>query len=229
MDGYTEEKKRKFTFGRLIKILILVASAAVYLIFFARFFVSCESEIADDLFLDRDTAELFQDLDTDLPFYHYQPVSWTNEDGSVQITNIFYIEKTGDLQLTVRSRDDIFDKKSGEYPFSFKIRVSGEDESETEAVPTMRVQERHGYTYARLAVDGIVSDHGEMVEIELETYDEEGNSHITTDTEIKGGTEVWLDIFDSETGTKLHTFEIAGKRVNRARVRRSTVDVVIVD
>ena len=66
------------------------------------------------------------------------------------------------------------------------------------------------------------------IEVELETFDEEGNSVITTDTEIKGGTEVFLDIFNLD-GERLYTFELAGKDVDRARIRRTKVEVSVID
>ncbi len=229
MDETRETKRGKITFGKVFKYLLLAASAAVYLVFFARFFVSCDAEIADDFYLDPESAEIFSDLDRDLPFYHYQPESWTSEDGYVQITNIYYLEQTGDLQMTVRSRDEIYEKENGEYPFEFKIRVVGEDELESEQTPVRVTETRMGYTYVRLCAENVVSDHGEVVEVELETYDEQGNSVITTDTEIKGGTEVFLDILDSETHERLFTFTVAGKNSNRARIRRSTVDLVVTD
>ncbi len=225
MDGFDTEQKRKSPFKTLFKILLFGASVAVYLIFFIRFFVSCDADIADDVFLDKESARLFSDLERDMPFYHYQPLSWTNEDGSVQLSNIFYIEDFKNLQLTVRSRDDIFNKESDAYPFTFEIRVSGDEEKTV--VPIVRVENRYGYTYARLEATDILSSQGEEVIFEVETFDEEGNSVVTQESEIKGGTEVHLDIFSSETGDKLHTFVIAGKNVSRARIRRSTVDVVI--
>lgn len=227
MDEFDMEQKRKNPLKTLFKFLLFGASVAVYLIFFIRFFVSCDAKIADDVFLDKESAALFSDLEQDMPFYHYQPLSWTNEDGSVQLSNIFYIEDFKNLQLTVRSRDDIFNKESDEYPFTFEIRVSGE-EGKT-VTPVVRVENRYGYTYARLEVQDVLSSHGEEVLYEIETFDEEGNSVITEEREIKGGTEVHLDIFSSKTGDKLHTFVIAGKNVSRARIRRSTVDVVIAE
>ncbi len=220
-----KEPRRRFTLRKLFKILLFSASALVYIVFFIRFFVSCDAKITNDLFLDRETAEKFLNLDVDYPFYHYQPEAWTNDDGSIQISNIFYIEDNGNLHLTVRTRDDRFE--TDRYPFEFKITVTGESEAELE--PEMRTETRHGYTYARLFVNGVVSDHGEVVEVELESYDEKGNSVITKDTEIKGGTEVGLDIYDSKTGEKLYTFAVAGKNVNRARMRRSTADVVVIE
>lgn len=226
MDGFDTEQKRKRPFKTLFKILLFGASIAVYLIFFVRFFVSCDADIADDVFLDKASAEKFCDLENDLHFYHYQPLSWTNEDGSVQLSNIFYIEDFKNLQLTVRSRDDIFNKDSDAYPFTFEIRVSGDEEKTV--VPTVRVENRYGYTYARLEVRDVLCAQGEEVLFEVTTFDENGNSVVTQDSEIKGGTEVHLDIFSSKTGDKLHTFVVAGKNVSRPRIRRNTVDVVII-
>ncbi|MBQ9976128.1 MAG: hypothetical protein IJP16_06415 [Clostridia bacterium] len=220
-----DTEKRKFSFKRLMKYLVLIIAALVYLIFFARLFETRDPKLAETVYLTAEESAVFKNLDEDFSLYHYQPVSWTAEDGSVTVTNIHYLEDLSKLQLTVRHRSDIYDE-GGEYPFTFKLRVTGVEDFET--VPVTFVEDRSKYTWTRLCADGILSDHGEEVEVELETFDEEGNSIITTDTEIKGGTEVFLDIFNLD-GERLYTFELAGKDVDRARIRRTKVEVSVID
>lgn len=219
-----EQEKRKFGFKKLIKITVLIISAAVYLIFFARLFESRDPSVANRMYLNAEEAERFDDLNSELPLYHYQPTSWTAEDGSVTITNIYYLEDFSKLQFTVRHRNDIY--TDGDYPFGFKVRVTGEVDSES--VPVIYTDSRSKYTWARVCAENIVSDHGEEVEVELETFDEQGNSVITTDTEIKGGTEIFLDIYNAD-GERLFTFELAGKNVDRARIRRNKIDVSVIN
>ena len=218
-----EEKKKKITVRKILKYIVFSISAAVYIVFFVRFFVSCDADITDDVFLTPEQKIKFEDLSLDYPLYHYQPTAWTSDDGTVQIKNIYYLEPINTLELTVRHRIDAYNPNSDTYPFTFKVRVSGDVEYET--VPEIKLETRYGYTYARLIAEGIVSDHGETVTAEVETFDENGNSVISTETEIKGGTQVHLDIL-SLSGERLFTFEIAGKGVvNYARIRRSGVDI----
>jgi hypothetical protein len=221
-------EKRKFSFKKALKYILFSISAAVYIIFMARLFESCDPKIADRVYLDAQTAELFEDLTTEFPVYHCQPVSWTSEDGSIIIENIFYLEPVNKLQLTVRHRNDIYTADGEDYPFSFRVRVEGEDEFELETEPEFETDSKSKYTWARLMADGITVDKGETVEVELETFDEHGNSVVTTETEIKGGTSVYLDIYDL-SGVRLYTFELAGKNVDWARIRRNKIDVVVAD
>ena len=173
-----EESTRKFTFKKLIKIIIFSISALVYLIFFARFVESCDVSIANDVYLKGTDYDRFVNLDEDFPFYHYQPQAWTAEDGSVTVTNVYYIEKIENLQLTVRHRNDIY---SGETPFEFEIRVVDENGDVIKSVtPEQKVDSRSKYTWTRLYTDGIVSVEAEEREVEYETFDENGRSVITT-------------------------------------------------
>ncbi len=229
-----EDGKKKFSFGKLVKIIFFSISAAVYIIFFARFIESCDTKIADDIYLEEADYESFVNLDADYPLYHYQPQAWTAEDGSVTVTNVYYIENLDSLHLTVRHRNDIY---GGDKPFEFKIRVEGIDEFEAELVPETRVDSRSKYTWTRLSADGVVCREAEEVEVEYETFDERGNSIITTAIEYRGGTKVYLDIYN-DNGDKLYTFQLTGiaeiddgedvitRKIDRVRIRRGKADVI---
>lgn len=229
-----EDEKKKFSFGKLVKFIFFSISAAVYIIFFARFIESCDTKIADDIYLEKSDYESFVNLDADYPLYHYQPQSWTAEDGSVTVTNVYYIENLDSLHLTVRHRNDIY---GGEVPFEFKIRVEGIEELKAEVIPERRVDSRSKYTWSRLSADGIVCREAEDVEVEYESFDERGNSVITTAVEYRGGTKVYLDIYNLD-GDKLYTFQLAGvaevddgediitRKIDRVRIRRGKADVI---
>jgi len=228
-----DKEQNKFTLRRALKYIAVSISAAIYIVFAVRLFTACDADITDDVYLDAERAELFEDLDTDLPIYHFQPISWTSDDGSVQIKEVYWIEPFSNLQLTVRHRDDVYTRPDGLYPFDFKLRVeSTDDESavfEAEVEPRVWKETRYGYTYARLSAEDIVCVDGEKVYYEYETFDEEtGLSSITTDTELKGGTIVYLDIFDL-AGEKIYTFEVAGRNIDRTRMRRGSIDVTVVE
>ena len=227
-----ETETKKFTVRRVLKYIAISISAAIYIIFSVRLFTACDADMADDVYLDAERAKQFEDLDTDLAVYHFQPVSWTSDDGSVQIKNVYWIEPFSNLQLTVRHRDEIYSRPDGLYPFDFKLRVEGTDDEtaiyEVDVTPSVWKETRYGYTYARLSAEDIVCVDGEKVYVEYETFDAEtGLSSITTETEIKGGTKVYLDIFDL-SGEKIYTFEVAGRNVDRTRIRRGGIDVAVV-
>ena len=225
--SFDKKPRKKMTFTRALKYFVLSLSAAVYIMFFVRFFVSCDSKISDDVYLTEKQAEKFQNLDVILPVYHYQPVEWVTEDGGIEVKNIYYIEDYNSLQLTVKSKDKI-NGYDGERPFEFKLRVTGDKENEKEIVPRVYTDKRFGYTHMRLVADEAVCDMGKSVEVPITTYDAEGNPTASTETEIKGGTQVYLDVY-SLGGERICTFEVAGKNTARAQIRRAGIDVNITD
>ncbi len=230
MDTQNEKKVRRIRPGRIIKISLYVCAAIVYTVFLIRIFVSCDSKITDDIYLDKSRSEKFLDLDEDIAIYNYQPVSWTSDDGTVQIKDVHYIPEYETLFLTVRHKTETYDDGE-EYPFKFVIRTESESDGTKESVPEIVTDVRFGYTYARLSAEEIVSDHGEKVVYTREEFADDGTITTSEVTQIKGGTRVWLDIYDN-SGEKLFTFEIAGKNedaVNRTRIKRKNVDVVVRD
>ncbi len=236
------EENKKITPWKIIKWMFMLTSLLVYLLVFTRLFVACDADISDDIILTSVEKEAFENLDTDYPLYSCQPMSWTNEEGTIQIKNIYYIEPISELQLTVRYRISEFDKDTTT-PFVFKIRVV-EDDSQLEtdgelyeadlSGKTLEGTEyysesRFDYKYVRLCTPGVTIDDGESVTERIQLVDEDGNVSYTTKTTVEGGNRIYLDIYDSETEELLYSFVVAGKTVGENRVRRSKVDVRIVD
>ena len=239
-----EEKTRKITLRKIIKWILLTVSLLVYCFTFARIFVSCDAEISDDILLTATEKSEFENLSVDYPLFNYQPSSWTNDDGSVQIKNIHYIESIKELQLTVRYKKSEFENKTNT-PFEFKIRIADGDtsvkaeedeklyQSDLEGITLESVEgiaeTRFDYEYIRLCASGVEIDNGESKTERVQIVDEDGNVTYTTKTTIEGGNKVYLDIYDSETDELYYSFVVAGKGVSSARLRRSKVDIRIID
>ncbi len=240
-----EEKERKITPWKIFKWTLLTISFLVYLLVFVRIFVSCDADISDDIILTSAENKDFENLDIDYPLFNYQPTSWTNEEGTLQIKNIYYIEPISELQLTVRYRISTFDTKENQKPFEFKIRVTESDETvkseekvslfeEDLSGVTLKgtefyTESRYDYKYIRVCAPGIEVDDGETKTEKVQTVDENGNVSYSTKTVTEGGNKVYLDIYDSETKELLYSFVVAGKTVGGIRTRRSKVDVRITD
>lgn len=225
-----EEKTRKITFWKVIKWIFIAISILVYLLTFTRIFVSCDADISDDIILTSEEKKDFENLNIDYPLFNYQPTSWTNEDGSIQIKNIYYVEPISELQLTVRYRISYYDKKTDDTPFYYQIRVvEGEDNETVYNNLEYHVDSRYDYKYIRICADDIVINDGERVTNRVQRIDEEGNITYETVSEIIGGNKVYLDIYDSENDELLYSFVVAGRSLSGARVRRNECDTRVID
>ncbi len=240
-----EEKERKITLWKIFKWTLLTISFLVYLLVFVRIFVSCDANISDDIILTSEENKDFENLELDYPLFNYQPTSWTNEEGTLQIKNIYYVEPISELQLTVRYRISTFDTDNNQKPFEFKIRVTDGDETvksdekvslfeedlpgETLKGTEFYTESRYDYKYIRMCTPNIKVDDGETKTERVQTVDENGNVSYSTKTVTEGGNKVYLDIYDSETKELLYSFVVAGKTVGGVRTRRSKVDVRITD
>ncbi len=225
-----EEKVRKITFWKVIKWVAMAISALVYIVSLWRIFVSCDADLSDDIILTSEEKTAFEDLDLDYPLYNYQPISWTSDDGTIQIKNIYYLEPISELQLTVRYRISSYETDENEKPFYYNIRVVNEDESETVYDDLeSHTETRFNYKYIRLCADEIKVDGGEKQTSRVQRVDEEGKTTYETVTETVGGNKVYLDIYDSESDELLYSFVVAGKTVSGVRTRRTKVDTRIIN
>lgn len=224
-----EEKTKKITLWKITKWTLMLISILVYALAFTRIFVSCDANISDDIILTSQEKRDFDNLDKDYPLYNYQPLSWTSDDGTVQIKNIYYLEPIQELQLTLRYRISTYEKEKGMIPFYCKIRVTEGDEEITFENLETHFESRYNYGYIRLCIDGIVIDDGKKVTSKAQRVDDEGNVTYETVTEIVGGNKVSLDIYDAGTDELLFTFSIAGKPLEGVRTRRNKVDTRIIE
>lgn len=225
-----EEKTRKITFWKVIKWTFILISVIVYVLAMWRIFVSCDADISDDIILTSEEKKDFENLDIDYPFYNYQPLSWTNDDGTIQIKNVYYLQPINELQLTVRYRISSYDTKENKTPFYYKIRVVESDESEVVFEDLeMHTESRFDYKYNRLCIENIVIDEGEKVTNKVQRVGGDGEVTYESVTETVGGNKVYLDIYNSEDDELLYSFIIAGKTLNGVRTRRNKVDTRIID
>ncbi|MBE6700455.1 MAG: hypothetical protein E7582_00995 [Ruminococcaceae bacterium] len=228
-----EEKERKITPWKIVKWTFLGISILVYAVIFTRIFVSKDAKISDDIILTTDEKSAFEDYEKDYPVYHYQPTAWMNENGSLQIKNINYLEPIKELQFTVRYRISTFETKDKKSPLIFKIRSVAEvDGVEAELVfenLEFHTETRYEHKYIRICCPNITIDDGEKKTYKAQRIDKDGNVTYETVTETVGGTNVYLDVYDAESGEHLYIFSLAGKDVNNSRVRRKKLDVRIID
>ena len=219
-----EEKTQKITLWKITKWVLMLISILVYVLAFTRIFVSCDAKLSDDIILTPEEKRDYDNLDLDYPLYNYQPLSWTSDDGTVQIKNIYYLEPISELQLTLRYRISTYEKEKGVIPFYCKVRATEGDEEKVFENLETHFESRYNYGYIRLCIDDIVIEDGKKVISKAQRVDEDGNVTYETVTEIVGGNKVSLDIYDTETDELLFTFAVAGKPLEGIRTRRNKVD-----
>lgn len=240
-----EENQRKITPWKIIKWTVLSISILVYAVTFTRIFVSCDADISDDIILTAEEKADFENLDVDYQLFNYQPASWTNEEGTIQIKNIYYLEPISELQLTVRYRISTYDTEESQTPFEFKLRVV-EDDSKVvtdgdtplyeEDLPgeviealEMHTQSRFDYKYIRICASDVTVEDGVKKTERVQLVDEDGNVTYSTKTVTEGGNKVYLDIYHNDSKELLYSFVVAGKTVGGVRTRRNKVEVKIID
>lgn len=238
-----EENTKKITPWKIIKWTFLLISLLVYLLVFTRLFVACDADISDDIILSSAEMTDFENMDMDYHLFNYQPSSWTNEEGTIQIKNIYYLKPISEIQLTVRYRKSSFETEENKEPFTYSIRVTENDEKISSETPLyaedldgivaegteIYTEDRYNYRYVRICAPEITVDDGVQKTERVQTVDTDGNVTYSTKTVTEGGNKVYLDIFDSETRELLYSFVIAGKNVGGTRTRRNKVDVRIID
>lgn len=236
-----EENEKKVTPWKILKWTLMGISALVYLLVFIRLFAACDADISDDIILTKAEKAVFDDYDKDYKLFNYQPGSWTNEEGTIQIKNIYYVEPISEVQLTVRYKISSFEKE----PFEYGVRVVDGEEKPLEQTEKalyredlpgehidgveIRTESRYNYSYVRICAPGIKVDDGVTTTERTQIVDEDGNVEYGTNTVTTGGNKVYLDLYDSKTGELLYSFAVAGRGMGGARVRRNKVEVRVVD
>lgn len=233
----SNKKKRRFfkdeemtplkIIGKLFKCFMAVLIISIYLFFFVRIFVSCDADVVDEVYLSQEMAEIYDNRSEEFTVLLYEPVSWTNDDGSLQIKNIIYIPRAENLHIAIKYNTKKFDTE----PSRFVLRkTTGDGENAVETVYNVSKyveEQRYNYGYIRLCYEDVTVYDGEIIEKEVEKYDEQLDIFYTEIVKsIEGGDKVYLDIYD-ENGELLYTFTVAGKTIGGRKISRDKVDVVI--
>jgi hypothetical protein len=123
-----------------------------------------------------------------------------------------------------------YDTAENKNPFYYNVRIVDSEDKET-VIDNLEIHsdKRYNHKYIRLIAKGVAVDNGEKVTSPVQRVDEEGNVSFETTTETIGGNKVYLDIYDSTTDELQYSFVIAGKTLEGVRVRRSKVDVKVID
>ncbi len=222
-----EEVRKRSRIGKMIKICAIVISLFFYLFFLTRIFMSRDADIADDIYLDEHYHEEFMDKSSDFQLLLYEPLSWTNDEGTVQLKNIHYMPEAKRLEITVKYNMNYFGDTTDPLPFAFALRKVTGDKTITAEDPAVYFESRYSYGYIRICFDNIEIDDGEKEQRESQEYDEElGIDYTKVETVTVGGDKVYLDIYGGGGGEKQYSFIVAGKTVGARRIKRSSVDLV---
>ena len=171
---YDEEKKPSVA-KRIFKAIAVCLMAAVYIVLFVRFFVSCDSSVMKQLIKTDETERIFRE-NGDVEIRQYEIRNWYKsiDDGRIlSLDNLYWLPETDNLQVSVKFNKKMLADPDRVYtaedlPFDFVL----EDENLTKYTDYTAVYaERYSFGYIRLNFSGV------SLEIDGET-DEDGNTAV---------------------------------------------------
>ncbi len=179
----TEEKKTSNA-KKLFKAVAFSIILAVYIIFFIRFFISCDSNIADEILKTPEIIAAYEEDPANFEIRQYEITDWyksksrageaENDKGGklLSVSELYYIPKTNNLQITVKFNLDILKNRDTEYSkdkLPFKIYLEDEERNIYNMFSSVKYDERYSFGYIRICFDGI------SLEKEDGSLDEDGS------------------------------------------------------
>lgn len=155
-----EMEKKPSVAKKLFKAVAYALMAAVYLILFIRFFVSCDSSVMKEIVKTPAIEEAYAREKDSFEIRQYEIRDWYKsiDDGKLlSVDNLYYIPETHNLQVSVKFNKKILPEPDAAYsaenlPFSFYL------EDETLAVYTdysALYDQRFSFGYIRLNFENI--------------------------------------------------------------------------
>lgn len=206
MNDYTNEnadifdepqKKKGFTFGKLIKWICLAFIIAVCAILFARCYMYNDSPIVKKVITDSKFTDAYNADKENFEVLQYGiKSSWVaiKENRLIEFNYLYYVPKTEQLQFSVKYNLDLPGEDVG-LPFKFKLTDSDGNEYTSY---TYEFEKRYGYGYYRLCFDGIKLENDNTAEtdknksytVTIEMKDADGNYSELCTNEIYNGSTV---------------------------------------
>ena len=186
MDAYTDydgsiDQEPKTRFGKIIRAIFLSISIFLYAVIFLRFFVSCDSNLASVVLLDRDLKNDRDETILGLPRHYdyiynvaksrnksvdfsvlrYDITTARDKDGRIQIKYVTYLKRSEALQLTVKFNTDYHPLDSnGKIPYKFVIMTSVKEKTVYTPADFIFEESRFSYHYARMCFKDLKKEVG---------------------------------------------------------------------
>lgn len=165
----TDGRKKPSVMKRIFKTAAIAIIVGVYAVFCVRFFVSCDSQIADEILKTPAIAAAHEANPDGFEIQNYEITDWYKsknrggEEGDgggklLSVSELYYIPETDNLQVTVKFNLDILkirDIKYSSESLPFKIYLEDEEQNKYYDYSAVKYDERYSFGYIRICFDGI--------------------------------------------------------------------------
>ena len=211
MDEYINEgadifneppKKKGFTFGKLIKLIMLLLIITVYGILFARCMMSNDSPLVKKVLVDEEFLEAYQENTENFQVLQYGiRESWAaiRDNRLIEFNYLYYVPMARQMQFSVKFNLDLPQCEYDEaIPFKFRLHDSDGNEYTDYSYEYTK---KYNFGYNRLCFKGIdlekadeLDENGTRVRNKYTLYvdmvDKNGNYSEISATQIYDGSEV---------------------------------------
>lgn len=164
------EEKKPSVIGKIFKAVACAIIAAIYIILFIRFFVSCDSEIVDTILKTPEIEAAYTANPEEFEIRQYEITAWYKsknpagaEDSDMggkllSVDSLYHIPKTDNLQISVKFNLDILKDRETEYSdklLPFRFYLEDENLKHYTDISAVMYDQRYSFGYIRLNFDGI--------------------------------------------------------------------------
>ncbi len=166
---YDDEKKPS-VISRLFKACAICIMLAMLSVLMVRFFVSCDSEIVDDILKTPEieaaysaSPDTFEVQEHEIRFWYVSKNPADNEDSDMggkilSLSDMYYIPATKNLQISVKFNCEILPDRTTQYSaelLPFELYLTDEDGNVYSDISMAIYDERYSYGYMRVNFEGI--------------------------------------------------------------------------
>jgi hypothetical protein len=159
------------------KILFGLAFVSIFAMLFLRIFFLDNEGAAKDIIWTKEAAAEYGKDPEGFKVYWFDAAEHMSEDGSISIVEGRYLEKTKQIEFTVRYRDsklkaiqDHYGTKEGFGDFAYSLSVTTKDGVENISSYVKASSEKAFYNYDRLVFDGIDINDENFVNVGVNIY-----------------------------------------------------------
>ena len=190
------ESKTGKKIGKIVFRILALCSAIVYVICFARIFSSCDSAILDDITFSDKAIEKYNQSPKDFKVYQINTRDFMEYYGTITLSDIFYAESVGELEIGIKYNTKITDAK--------KQNISIDSENALEDFPLVyRLKDKNGNEYE---VCNRINDAKGSYKFERVSFSglniDFTNNYLNTNEYFASGEGIYFETDESEGGEK---------------------------
>lgn len=149
--GYGEPSKAYRIVKGCFKGLLYSASALVWILVFYVIFTTRESKLMDQMIFTDRTRNFADQTAEDYRVYQLYPADFMNQDGSIELGNLYYARETGELEIGIKYNKKLTDNNTED-----GIRYVLTDQDGTEyRIIQLKTDAIGRYGYARICFEGL--------------------------------------------------------------------------